>query len=935
MNKALLFSRGFARIFNRSHNYLTKKFVGYFVFAMFFVSIVMLGNEANAQTFPYKNSFKTNNTTGLVLGGTASASLTSGGVDPSGDGVLRLTNANTNQKGFAYINQNFPFSRGIHAEFEYFTYGGTRADGITFFLFDGSQTFDIGQFGGALGYAQNANAAANQGMNAGFLALGLDEYGNFGVATETKNGGFTNTAGNTQTNRVDVDGMVVVRGAVGPNNARFGNQAYPFVNGKVTSANNTINSSFILPAADQFTLSTSSRIVNNLLSGYRKVRFDVVKRTGTDTGFSISVDIYVGEKNRWVTILNNAPYVIADSRIPSTLKAGFAASTGGSTNFHEIRNVNITPSAQQLQTPVANNDAATTFINNSAGITINVLANDNTTINGPDPVLNSAQGTYASGTLDLNPATDGIIDQTYTVAGQGTFTVDDAGLVTFVPATGFSGTVTANYTFEDTYLKKSTTGVITVTVEPRTDLSITKTANTNTPTVGGNIVFTLTAANAGPSPATGVTVTDALKSGYTFISANPSAAYNSSTGVWTIGNLASGANSVLTITASVNSAGDMSNSATIAGGQNDPVTTNNTANITNINPVVSTVCSTNLITGTPAGFDSNIGITNNNGNNVQSGNTYDGWSTVSGANGLFNIVKVDGTGYAAGPDLAHNGSQYLDIANNAGTVTRPFTTTKPSIISYTGWFSSRTFNGSYADWTGTIDIRNADQSAIAGVTGATSSGVSFTSATDLETWFFVSGKTSVVPAGTYLYRANLGNEGNFDDAFLCAYEVPIVNLSTANATVAENVGSATYSVTLAGTAGIVLQSAVTVNVTTAPGTATAADYGTPSVTSVTFPIGTVVGSAAGTVNFTIPIVDDAISETTESFTANISGLTGSAVLGTNSVTTNITDNDASSLAINNVTVAENISGGNATFTVTLTGAIQNAVTVDYATANGT
>ena len=52
------------------------------------------------------------------------------------------------------------------------------------------------------------------------------------------------------------------------------------------------------------------------------------------------------------------------------------------------------------------------------------------------------------------------------------------------------------------------------------------------------MVFTLTVSNAGPSDATGVAVTDLLPAGYTYVSDDGGGAYNSGTGVWTLGALA-------------------------------------------------------------------------------------------------------------------------------------------------------------------------------------------------------------------------------------------------------------------------------------------------------------------------------------------------------------------------------------------------------------
>ncbi|RYD92112.1 MAG: DUF11 domain-containing protein, partial [Sphingobacteriales bacterium] len=464
---------------------------------------------------------------------------------------------------------------------------------------------------------------------------------------------------------------------------------------------------------------------------------------------------------------------------------------------------------------------------------------------------------------------------------------------------------------------------------PIADLAITKTTSTTTPVIGSTMTYTLRASNSGPGPATNVVVTDSLKNGLTYLNASPSkGTYNPATGLWAVGSLAVNEEATLTMNVTVKDVGNMTNKAFIAGAESDPVSTNN-AEVVNVNPISDPNCTTTLLPSPASGFDNPTGITNTNNNNIQPGATYDGWSTVAGSAGLFNIIKVGGSAYAPGPDLAHNGTQYVDIANAAGTITRPITLAKASTLSYSGWFSNRTGNN-YQPWIGSVDIRNQDQSVIAGVAGTTSTTVSFTNTTDLESWFFVSGKTGIVPAGTYLYRANLGNDGHFDDAFVCAHEVPTVDLTQSSATVVENVGNATYTVRLNGTAGTVLETSVTVNVAAAPGTAAAtSDYGTPSVTLVTFAAGTIVGSPAASQNFTIPIVNDAISEETESFGVNISGLTGTALLGTSAVTTTINDNDV-------VATITNTTNGNETgpiqgvFTVNLSNLSPNATTLTYA-----
>jgi uncharacterized repeat protein (TIGR01451 family) len=118
------------------------------------------------------------------------------------------------------------------------------------------------------------------------------------------------------------------------------------------------------------------------------------------------------------------------------------------------------------------------------------------------------------------------------------------------------------------------------------DLSVTKTVSDATPNVGDQITFTVTLNNAGPDDATGVQVTDLLPAGLTFVSATPSqGTYDSNTGLWDVGALANGAQTVLTIGATVASPAAQTNTGTIGGAdQFDPTTANNTASATETPP---------------------------------------------------------------------------------------------------------------------------------------------------------------------------------------------------------------------------------------------------------------------------------------------------------------------------------------------------------------
>ncbi len=136
----------------------------------------------------------------------------------------------------------------------------------------------------------------------------------------------------------------------------------------------------------------------------------------------------------------------------------------------------------------------------------------------------------------------------------------------------------------------------TITASPAADLSLTKQFHTNAAATasdpvnaGDQVTFDLVLTNNGPSDATGVTITDPLPAGLTFVSSNTGACTSAAGRLHcAVGALANGATFSARITADVAAAGTATgilNQATATGDQGDPVPSNNAGQDTlTVNP---------------------------------------------------------------------------------------------------------------------------------------------------------------------------------------------------------------------------------------------------------------------------------------------------------------------------------------------------------------
>jgi hypothetical protein len=447
-------------------------------------------------TFPRSATFNDANTSGFTLGGTAFltavGSSASGGtpIDASGSGALRLTDAIGYQAGYAIDNTTFATPNGFSISFEFFSYGSTSknaagvtvpADGFSIFLVDGAGTdpgagqFKIGGVGGSLGYAPNTNTSpSSPGVTKGYIGIGLDEFGNYSNPSEGRTGGPGAVAN-----------VIALRGDY--------TNSYKYLTGTSTGTGTNTKSTL----GTTLTVSGTTRTTTATDPNYRKAYINVVPTTTNGvTIYKITIRVQNGQS---VTTAINSFTV---TNPPPTLRVGFGASTGGSNAIHEIRALTI------VQAPIAVDDYVQTPYNKP--ITFSALAND----------LNGGGSNIDPATVDLNPNTIGN-DNSFPTS-QGTFTVDNTGVVTFTPIGTFSGTVSIPYTVQNTVKDISNLGNITVVVTGADVETVVSGPTSVNP--GAISSYTVTTSNNGVETATNVQPKLALPSGFTVSGSLPTGA---------------------------------------------------------------------------------------------------------------------------------------------------------------------------------------------------------------------------------------------------------------------------------------------------------------------------------------------------------------------------------------------------------------------------
>ncbi|MER5641244.1 hypothetical protein ABT095_30400 [Kitasatospora sp. NPDC002227] len=501
-----------------------------------------------AVTFPYQENFDSATNSGSTTG-----SVT------FDNGWMRLTSTATSQAGSWLMKDAFPSDLGIIAEFQYASFGGTafdgkRGDGMAFFLADGSAAQGTGALGGALGYACSGSSTtcSTNGVPGAYLGVGLDEFGNFS-SSAIGNGGPGAAANN-----------IVLRGG--------GNRTTGYRFGKgVASPGSTVE--------------TGSR------DKLRTVRISV-RPSGSKVLLSLWSDSGPGTTLASLITDFDVTTITDQPKLPTTLRVGFSAGTGGATNNHDVNslsvNVPVNLSVAMTGAPVtvrAGADKVTYTITVSNDATNDLTA---ARIRDTVPALTKVTWTCtaSSGSACGQAAGSGnVLDTTADLKRSGTVTYTVTGTAPTSPTT-IRNTVTVTPPADRTDLNtadNTATADTTVTAGPA-DIATAKESTGQGPVVPGQTFgYKITTSNLGPADTTNVTMTDSLPTPLLLVATPTGCTVNKRT--ITCGPVASltvGQSLSWTITVRLDAAytgdgSDVLNTATSGSDATDPKPDNNTS----------------------------------------------------------------------------------------------------------------------------------------------------------------------------------------------------------------------------------------------------------------------------------------------------------------------------------------------------------------------
>lgn len=224
---------------------------------------------------------------------------------------LRLTDAIANQSAVASLRRSFPAQGNlIEVEFTANLFGGSGGDGMALVFSDARAAAVQGGSGGSLGYAPR-NDIGQAGFNGAWLGIGFDQFGNFAQpsAAEGRVGGLALP-------RVETANRISMRG---PSYAFVNNSQSPALSPPIGTTSTT------RAPNHRYRVRLDTRIEGQALITVQR------DTSGTGNNYQTVIDTF--------NLFTAQP--LLQQRLPENLRLSFTASTGGSTNIHEIGNFRV------------------------------------------------------------------------------------------------------------------------------------------------------------------------------------------------------------------------------------------------------------------------------------------------------------------------------------------------------------------------------------------------------------------------------------------------------------------------------------------------------------------------------------------------------------------------------------------------------------------
>jgi hypothetical protein len=279
-------------------------------------------------------------------------------------------------------------------------------------------------------------------------------------------------------------------------------------------------------------------------------------------------------------------------------------------------------------------------------------------------------------------------------------------------------------------------------------------------------------------------------------------------------------------------------------------------------------------------------------------------ATISDATGTLTIVDDDDA-----PTLSIADISFTEATGDATlTVTLSEVSGQDVVVSYATSDDTATAGTDYTAGTGTITIPAGSTSATFNV-AVTGDSIDEPNETVNVTLSNPTGAT--IADGTAVLTIN-------DDD-----DTPSLSINDVSYTESGSAGNATFTVTLSAASG----QDVEVDYATSNGTAASGSDYTASTGTVT------IACRKHTQTFTVPVLADTLDEASETATLTLSNASNATISDATGTLTIVDDDTAPTLSINDVSYTESGSAGNATFTVTLSEASGQEVTVDYASSD--